>query len=140
LNPPNYIPRAPVSPPPFGQPAGHIGGSYDWWWWSIGRLNGAPYQPTVEVPGGYWVWGRGCTEPGGGIQPAWGFVKNGTNPPYVSTPPRDSTGFGVGETVAPPAYSPPSPWAMGIATSVVGAAVGWAIEEIAVHVRGRRRR
>jgi hypothetical protein len=50
-------------------------------------------------------------------------------------------GFGDGTVSSPsPAAKTPSPWAMGIATSVVGAAVGWAIEEIAVHVRGRRRR
>ena len=31
-------------------------------------------EPIVRAPGGYWVWGRGCMEPGGGIVPAWGFV------------------------------------------------------------------
>ena len=47
-------------------------------------------------------------------------------------------GFGDG-TVSTPAPTHPSPWVMGIATSVVGAAVGWAIEEVAVHFRRRRR-
>lgn len=39
---------APTSPPPFGQPDGHLGGSYDWWWWSIGRHAGMAYEPTDE--------------------------------------------------------------------------------------------
>lgn len=36
---------APTKPPPFGQPEGHIGGSYDWWWFNLGRAGGAPYDP-----------------------------------------------------------------------------------------------
>jgi hypothetical protein len=32
-------------------------------------------EPIVRTSDGYWVWGRGCTEPGGGIMPAWGFVR-----------------------------------------------------------------
>ena len=32
-------------------------------------------EPIVHTNDGYWVWGRGCTEPGGGIAPAWGFVR-----------------------------------------------------------------
>lgn len=36
----------PSSPPPFGQPEGHLGGSYDWWWWTFGRPAGMPYSPT----------------------------------------------------------------------------------------------
>ena len=32
-------------------------------------------EPIVRTADGYWVWGRGCTEPGGGIMPAWGFVR-----------------------------------------------------------------
>jgi hypothetical protein len=35
----------PTEPPPFGRPEGHIGGSYDWWWWSFGRPAGMPYDP-----------------------------------------------------------------------------------------------
>jgi len=31
--------------PPFGQPAGHVGGSYDWWWARFGRPAGMPYAP-----------------------------------------------------------------------------------------------
>ena len=57
----------------------------------------------------------------------------------VSRDGKDVVGFGDG-TVSTPAPTHPSPWVMGIATSVVGAAVGWAIEEIATHVRKRRRR
>ena len=57
----------------------------------------------------------------------------------VSRDGKDVVGFGDG-TVPTPAPTHPSPLAMGIATSVVGAAVGWAIEEIATHVRKRRRR
>jgi hypothetical protein len=32
-------------------------------------------EPIVRTADGYWVWGRGCTQPGGGIAPAWGFVR-----------------------------------------------------------------
>jgi hypothetical protein len=32
-------------------------------------------EPIVRTANGYWVWGRGCTQPGGGIAPAWGFVR-----------------------------------------------------------------
>lgn len=32
-------------------------------------------EPIVQTTNGYWVWGRGCTSPGGGIMPAWGFVR-----------------------------------------------------------------
>ena len=35
----------PTSPPPFGRPAGHIGGTYDWWWWNFGRRSGMKYNP-----------------------------------------------------------------------------------------------
>jgi len=48
-------------------------------------------------------------------------------------------GFGDA-TVSSPTVRAPSPWAVAITTSVVGAAVGWVIEEIAVHVRGKRSR
>lgn len=57
----------------------------------------------------------------------------------VSRDGKDVVGFGDG-TVSTPAPTHPSPLAMGITTSIVGAAVGWAIEEIATHVRKRRRR
>lgn len=36
---------APTSPPPFGRPAGHIGGTYDWWWYNFGRPAGMKYRP-----------------------------------------------------------------------------------------------
>ena len=51
---------------------------------------------------------------------------------------RPVVGFGQGEELIIPAAAA-SPWAMAFATSVVGAAAGWVIEEIATHVRGPRR-
>jgi membrane protein YqaA with SNARE-associated domain len=48
-------------------------------------------------------------------------------------------GFGQGELVAPAVAAPTSPWTVALVTSVVGAATGWVIEEIATHVRERRR-
>jgi hypothetical protein len=107
-------------------------------------------EPIVRRPGGYWVWGRGCTQPGGGIMPHWGFVKtdaNGRDAPRVviendriiRIDGNPVVGFGVGETVSAPTVRAPSPWAVAITTSVVGAAVGWAIEEVARNIRGRRR-
>jgi len=58
----------------------------------------------------------------------------------ISRDGKPVAGFGVGETVTAPMVRQPSPWAVAITTSVVGAAVGWVIEEIAVHVRGKGRR
>lgn len=46
--------------------------------------------------------------------------------------------MGVGDLTAPAAVAM-SPWAMALTTSVIGAAAGWMIEEIATAVRGRRR-
>ena len=40
----------PTSPPPFGKPEGHIGGSYAWWWWNFGRPAGMPYEPREGEP------------------------------------------------------------------------------------------
>ena len=37
---------SPTSPPAFGNSPGHIGGSYDHWWWTFGRPAGLPYRPT----------------------------------------------------------------------------------------------
>lgn len=49
-------------------------------------------------------------------------------------------GFGQGALVAPAAAAAThSPWAVALATSVVGAATGWVIEEFARHVRGMDR-
>ncbi len=39
----------PTSPPPFGNPHGHIGGSYDYWWWNFGRPAGMPYRPDASA-------------------------------------------------------------------------------------------
>lgn len=50
-------------------------------------------------------------------------------------------GFGETEVVAPSTKSrTPSPWPMLLASSVVSAAAGWAIDEVAHRVRGKRRR
>lgn len=46
-------------------------------------------------------------------------------------------GFGQ-EDLTPPATSSSSPWGMVVATSVVSAAAGWVIEEVARKFRGRR--
>jgi hypothetical protein len=57
---------------------------------------------------------------------------------------RPVAGFALGDagelgTIAVPVATI-SPWTMAIATSVLGAATGWAIEELASNLRGRRRR
>lgn|GEM_PF-3120456 len=57
--------------------------------------------------------------------------------PYLRGAP--AVGFGQAEAVVVPVAAH-SPWAVALATSVVGAATGWVIEEIATHVRGRRGR
>jgi hypothetical protein len=48
-------------------------------------------EPIVRARDGYWVWGRGCTQPGGGIMPSWGFVKNGSTNGVGATAPDAST-------------------------------------------------
>ena len=50
-------------------------------------------------------------------------------------------GFGEEEILAPakPAPGGHSPWTELLATTVVGALAGWTIEEVATHIRGRRR-
>jgi hypothetical protein len=48
-------------------------------------------------------------------------------------------GFGE-EQPTPPTTKPKSEWPMLFATSIVSAAAGWAIDETARYVRGRRRR
>lgn len=48
---------------------------------------------------------------------------------------------GLGETVsAPIVVRQTSPWALAVATSVIGAATGWVIEEAARAIRKRKRR
>jgi len=48
-------------------------------------------------------------------------------------------GFGQAELVAPVAAAT-SPWPEVFVTSVVSAAAGWVIEEVARNVRGKKRR
>lgn len=48
-------------------------------------------------------------------------------------------GFGEEEATPPIAPSTTSPWTIPLATSVVSAAAGWAIQEIARVARGGRR-
>lgn len=52
---------------------------------------------------------------------------------------RQTIGFGDA-AVALPVRSPSSPWPLAVASSVVAAATGWVIEEVASHVRGKGRR
>ena len=47
---------------------------------------------------------------------------------------------GIGQAVVAPAVAHASPWALALATSVVGAATGWIMEEIAQSARKKRRR
>ena len=63
-------------------------------------------------------------------------------PPPVLLDGHPVVGFGQGEELIVPAAAalPASPWTVALATSVIGAATGWVIEELATHVRGRRRR
>jgi hypothetical protein len=109
----------PTQPPPFGQS-----------------------EPIVLTKDGYWVYGRGCTQPGGGIVPGWGFVANGSNGALGGEERSRVVGFGQGEILAPVVMDArgPSPWTMALATTVLGAATGWVIEEVARVVRGRKHR
>jgi membrane protein YqaA with SNARE-associated domain len=51
-----------------------------------------------------------------------------------------AVGFGEAKVVRPPTAAPPSPWTVALVTSVVGAATGWVIEEVARKTRERKRR
>lgn len=51
----------------------------------------------------------------------------------------DGFGFGQAAPVAAPAVQATSPWAVALTTSVLGAATGWLIEEVARRARRRRR-
>ena len=81
-----YPSKSAAAAPSFGRPAGHVGGSYEWWWAHFGQ--GTPYAPTrpswtaqaqaklaameqfiAQGKGDTLVDGGGCTEPGGGIVP-----------------------------------------------------------------------
>lgn len=48
-------------------------------------------------------------------------------------------GFGASEEPTPPTSKPPSPWPMLLASSVVSAAAGWAIDEVVRKIRKRKR-
>ena len=52
---------------------------------------------------------------------------------------RPVVGFGQVEAVAP-VVATTSPWGLALATSVVGAATGWCIEELAKKIRKRKKR
>jgi hypothetical protein len=56
---------------------------------------------------------------------------------------RPVAGFALGDAGALGVVATPvaaiSPWTMALATSMLGAATGWVIEEIATAVRGHRR-
>lgn len=118
----------PTSPPPSGRPEGHVGGSYDWWWWNFGRRAGHPYTPptapadTVSRNG----------------QPMPGFDVGTSDPPRPSECACRKV-LGIGQITAPVATAV-SPWAVALTTSIVSAATGWVIEEIVQSVRGRRKR
>jgi len=49
-------------------------------------------------------------------------------------------GFGESSDPSPPTTKTASPWPMLIASSVVSAAAGWAIEEVAHKVRKKKKR
>jgi hypothetical protein len=88
--------------------------TYDDWWRAIGQKSGLPYNPPLTR----------CT----------------TTP--IERISRDSilVGFGQEGLAAPPAAAAAvSPWALTLATSVVGAATGWVIEEFARKVRKKKR-
>ena len=78
----------------------------------------------------------GCTDPGGGIVPTAhtarelaGLIRS-----------QIHAGLGQAEALIAPATTGSSPWVTMLATSVVSAAAGWAIEEVARTVRDRKRR
>jgi hypothetical protein len=102
------------------------------------------------------VSGGGCTEPGGGIVPAAPTANKmaetlrhqlAAAACFVAAPAETislggtpTSGFGQTEALVAPIMAAPSPWAVALTTSVMGAAAGWMIEEIARTVRSRSER
>ena len=70
------------------------------------------------------VEGGGCTEPGGGIVPTTRTARE------MAALLRRRNDPGVGHEPEP-APRPPSPWRAVVVGSIVAAATGWAIEEVA---------
>lgn len=102
----------------------------------------------VQGRGDTLVSGGGCTEPGGGIVPTTRTARAMAAQlrsliardcsTQVSLGGSPTAGFGQAEIVAPAVGA--SPWGVALATSIVGAATGWVIEEIASKVRKKKRR
>ena len=101
--------------------------------------------------GGAPVDGGGCTEPGGGIVPTTrtaaqmadllrSQLTHCPGPVTMMLGDVPVVGFGQAEAIVAPAVAAPiSPWGIAVATSIVGAATGWLIEEFASTFRQRRR-
>lgn len=59
---------------------------YDWpikagptgvhWVFDPKQIDVSSGEPIVRLSDGYWVYGRSCMQPGGGMVPAWGFVES----------------------------------------------------------------
>ena len=103
-----------------------------------------PMERIVPTYGGYWVYGRGCTEPGGGIIPSWGFVPSRSRVEMRRNG-HPVIGFGhVGELSTPdehktnPSIKTSTPWIEVVASSVVGVVTGWVLEEAVRHMRRKR--
>jgi hypothetical protein len=86
-------------------------------------------EPIVRTKDGFWVWGRGCTQPGGGIVPAWGFVRE--------------SGAGASQTGA--GASPPGLGASNSSQSIVpaliigGAVLAGLVAVVALGTRERKK-
>lgn len=80
------------------------------------------------------VQGGGCTEPGGGIVSMTHTARE------MAAMLRGQLEAGLGQAFAAPTVAATSPWTIALVTSTVSAAAGWVIEEIATHVRRRKRR
>jgi len=76
-----------------------------------------------------------CISHGG--RPVIGFALSG--PPQPSECACKKV-LGIGDDVTVPPHPHSSPWAVALATSIMGAATGWVIEEVARHVRERDQR
>lgn len=112
-------------------PSGSTAGAYDRWWRTYGARSGHPYSPPVSADAAVRRHG----------QPVAGFSVGTGGPPRPSECAcRKVLGDADGSLGSPPAAVGVSPWALALTTSVIGAATGWVIEEIASAVRGRRRR
>lgn len=87
------------------------------WRFDPTKIDTSSGEPIVRTVDGYWVWGRGCTQPGGGLVPAWGFVRTSSVPAGTGATPA---GLPAGLGASSSSSAVPVVLLGGLAVAVVG--------------------